>query len=209
MRERRGRSARYHLSRMPEPVRIDDHALDNLRYIREAMERSASFTSIPGVGGVIIGISALVAAWIGAGATEPASWLRVWLIEAILAAIVGAVTIAIKARRAETSFMSGAARRFFVSYSAPMIAGALLTFGLAKAGHYELLPALWLVLYGTAFVSSGAFSIPVIPVMGVCFMLLGCAALFVPPGGGNVLLGIGFGGLHLLFGILIARSYGG
>ena len=194
---------------MPEPVRIDDHALDNLRYIREAMERSSSFTSIPGVGGAIIGATAIVATWLGSSAIDPARWMRIWLLEAVVAAIVGAITIAIKARAAETPFMSGAARRFFISYSAPMIAGALLTFGLAAAGHYELMPALWLLLYGTAFVSSGAFSIRLIPVMGVCFMLLGCAALFVPLAGGNVLMGIGFGGLHVLFGILIARSYGG
>ena len=193
---------------MPKPVRIDDHAVDNLRYIREAMERSSSFTSIPGVGGVCIGWTALVAMWL-ARDPEPRRFLWIWLAEAALAAIIGAVTTARKARNTHTSFLSGAARRFFISYSAPLIAGALLTFALAAAGRYELLPGLWLLLYGTAFVSSGAFSLRVIPVMGVCFMLLGCAALLLPLASGNWLMGIGFGGLHLIFGIIIARSYGG
>jgi len=193
---------------MPDPVRIDDHALDNLRYIREAMERSAAFTSIPGWGGVVIGATALAATAI-AGQTEPRWWMIVWLAEAVVAAAVGVISMVLKARRAQTPFMSGAARRFFVSYSAPLIAGALLTWGIAAAGRYELLPGLWLLLYGTAFVSSGAFSIRVIPVMGVCFMVLGCAALLVPFPVGNWLMGAGFGGLHLIFGFLIARSYGG
>jgi hypothetical protein len=198
---------------MPEPVRIDDHAVDNLRYIREAMERSSAFTSIPGVGGVFIGVSAFVAMWIAGlelgPKAEPQRWMWIWLLEAVLAAVIGVIAMARKARRTETRFMSGAARRFFISYSAPLIAGALLTFALAMAGRYELLPALWLLLYGTAFVSSGAFSLPVIPVMGICFMMLGCAALFVPLESGNWLMGAGFGGLHFLFGLIIARSYGG
>lgn len=199
--------------RMPEPVRIDDHAVDNLRYIREAMERSSAFTSIPGAGGVLIGMTALAAMGMAGlqlgGKGEPRRWMWIWLVEAVVAAIIGAIAIADKARRTETPFMSGAARRFFISYSAPLIAGALLTAGLAASERYELLPALWLLLYGTAFVSSGAFSLRVIPVMGVCFMLLGAAALFVPLESGNWLMGAGFGGLHCLFGWIIARSYGG
>jgi hypothetical protein len=198
---------------MPEPVRIDEHALDNLRYIREAMERSSAFTSIPGRGGIVIGVTAIAAMVIAAGTLahdpEPSRWLVTWLVEAVIAATIGGLSIALKARRAETPFMSGAARRFFISYSAPLIAGALLTCGVAAAERYELLPGLWLLLYGTAFVSSGAFSIRVIPVMGLCFMLLGCAALLVPLATGNWLMGAGFGGLHLIFGFHIARSYGG
>jgi len=199
---------------MPQQVRIHDHALDNLRYIREVMDRSSSFTSIPGVGGMVIGLTALVATWaasfsVSAKDPDPERWMRLWLIEAVIAASIGAVAILIKARRPETRFMSGAARRFFISYSAPLIAGALLTFALASAGRYELLPGTWLLLYGVAFVSIGAFSFRVIPVMGVCFMLLGCAALLAPLATGNVLMGAGFGALHLLFGFIIARSYGG
>jgi len=119
------------------------------------------------------------------------------------------VSMAAKARGAATPFMSGVARRFFVSYSAPMITGALLTVALCRFGLFDVLPAVWLLCYGTAFVSSGAFSIPTIPVMGVGFMLLGCGALVAPLSVSNVLLGVGFGGLHIVFGFVIARRYGG
>ena len=196
---------------MPEaPFPIHEHALENLRVIRETMERAGSFTSIPGWGGLVIGISAIGAAAVAQRAvTAPHDWLTVWLIEAGIAAIIGAVTMAVKWRRTATPFMSGAARRFFVSYFAPLIAGAILTFVLAHRGAFDSIPAVWLLLYGSAFVSSGAFSIRVIPVMGVCYMILGGFAALVRLPVGNLLLGAGFGGLHVIFGLIIARRYGG
>lgn len=194
---------------MSEVRPIHEHAVDNLRVIREAMERAgASFTSIPGWGGFVIGWTAAATAFLAHG-RPPRTWLLMWLGEALLAAVIGAVSMAVKARGAATPFMSGAARRFFVSYAAPMITGALLTFALYRFGLYDAMPAVWLLCYGTAFVSSGAFSIPTIPVMGIAFMLLGAAAIAAPLAVGNALLGAGFGGLHIVFGIVIARRYGG
>ena len=190
-------------------VPIRDHAVDNLRYIREAMERAGSFTSIPGWGGFSIGLTAIVTAVVAQPlVAEPKQWLAAWLIDAVVAAVIGAITIVLKGKRAGTSFTSVPTRRFFVSYSAPLITGAIVTLALVRAGAFAPLPAVWLLLYGTAFVSSGAFSIRVIPLMGVCYMLLGLAAA-VMPDAGNVLMGAGFGGLHLIFGLVIARRYGG
>ena len=192
---------------MPEPVRIGDHALDNLRYIREAMERAGSFTSIPGWGGFVIGFTAIVTSFIARGMTG-GRWVTAWLIEAAVAAVIAFATMMIKGRRSGVDFTAPPARRFFASYFAPLIAAAVLTFVLWRGGLFVAMPAAWLLLYGTSFVSSGAFSIRVIPVMGLLYMLLGLAAA-VMPDAGNVLMGIGFGGLHLVFGYVIARRYGG
>jgi len=187
---------------------LHEHAAESLRFIRDTMERAGSFTSIPGWGGFAIGLTAIAASVVAQGRAGRA-WLVVWLAEAALAAVIGAATVAVKGRRAGTSFTTPAARRFFVGYLAPMIAGAIVTLALYRAGAFAAMPAAWLLSYGTAFVSSGAFSIRVIPVMGVCFMLLGAAAAFVPFDIANVLLGCGFGGLHVVFGLIIARRYGG
>ncbi len=193
-----------------DPFPIHEHAIENLRVIRETMERAGSFTSIPGWGGVAIGCTAIAAAWLAQQViSAPRVWLYVWLGEAIVAAIIAAITMAIKWRRTETPFMSGAARRFFISYLAPLIAGAALTLTLVHRESYDAIPAVWLLLYGSAFVSSGAFSIRVIPVMGVCFMLLGGLAALVRLPAGNLILGAGFGALHIIFGTIIARRYGG
>jgi hypothetical protein len=194
---------------MHEPAAIHEHALSNLRYIRETMERATAFTSIPGWGGVWVGLTGLAAAVIAHQAADGAAWLTVWLVDAVVAVSIAAVTMARKAKRANVSFRDPAARRFFVSYLAPIAAAAAVTLVLARGGVYDALPAVWLLLYGASFVSSGAYSIPVVPVMGVCFMLLGLVACFVPFAAGNALLGVGFGAVHVVFGVVIARRYGG
>lgn len=194
---------------MPEPAPIHEHALSNLRYIREAMERASAFTSIPGWGGVAVGLTAIAATAIAHPYAGTRRWLLIWLGEAVVAGIIALATMIRKASRAHVSFNGGPARRFFISYFAPIVAGAALTWLLGYKGMYSVLPAAWLLLYGASFVSSGAFSIPVVPVMGFCYMLLGVAACFVPVPAANVLLGVGFGGLHVVFGFVIARRYGG
>lgn len=194
---------------MPEPAPIHEHAISNLRYIREAMERASAFTSIPGWGGVMVGVTAVAAAVIAHQMQTWRQWLLTWLIEAIVAALIAGITMIRKAQRANVSFTGAPARRFFVSYFAPVVAGAVLTLLLHRIGAWNALPATWLLLYGASFVSSGAYSIRVVPLWGVCFMLLGVVACFVPFAVGNVLMGVGFGGLHIVFGYLIARNYGG
>jgi hypothetical protein len=192
-----------------DPAPIHEHALSNLRYIREAMERAGSFTSIPGWGGVAVGLTAIATAAVSHPFAGTRRWLLAWLACALLSAVIAAVAMFRKARRANISFTGTPSRRFFTSYLAPIAAGAALTYVLGHSALYAVLPAAWLLLYGASFVSSGAYSIPVVPVMGICFMVLGVAACFVPVSAGNALLGAGFGGLHVGFGVMIARRYGG
>lgn len=195
---------------MPEPGAIHDEALHNIRYIREAMERASAFTSIPGKGGVAIGVTAAVAAFIAASQIDqPRVWLMIWLGEAVMALTIAAISMFRKMRRAGVSFRAAPTRRFFTAYSAPLAAAAVITFALFRAAIFEPLPAIWLLLYGASFISSGAFSIRAVPLMGLCFMLLGLAACFVPLTIGNILMGAGFGVLHIAFGLIIARNYGG
>ncbi len=174
------------------------------------MERAGSFTSIPGWGGVGIGVSAVAAAAIAQSLIgQPRRWLTVWLIDALVAAAIAGVAMVVKGRRAGVTLASPAARRFFGSYLAPIISAAILTIVFASNGWFAAMPATWLLLYGASFISSGAFSIRVVPIMGVCFMTLGLIAAFAPMAIDNILLGLGFGGLHLIFGFIIARNYGG
>ncbi len=198
-----------HNGDVEHPPALHEHALSNIRIIRETMQRASAFTSIPGWGGVAVGITAGAAAFIAHPYIGSGPWLAVWMFEAVVAGAIGFATMYLKARRAGISFGSPAARRFFTAYFAPLAAGAVLTFAMARQGRYDALPAIWLLLYGTSFVSSGAFSIPAVPVMGLCFMLLGIGAAVATPTIANLLLAAGFGGLHLLFGFIIARNYGG
>jgi hypothetical protein len=192
-----------------EPIPIDARAADHLRYIRETMASAAEFTALPGWGGVAMGVTALVAAFVASRQATPRAWLIVWLAEAFIAVAIAAPAAATKAHRANSRLFSGPGRKFLLSFAPPIVVGALLTYILFQAGAYGALPGAWLLLYGTAIVTGGAFSARVVPVMGLCLMLLGAAALFSPAGWGDIFMAAGFGIVHVGFGWWIARHYGG
>lgn len=183
-------------------------AMDDLSFIRATMERATAFTAVPGWGGVLMGVTALGAAALGAVQPTPGAWLGVWLAEAVVAVLVGGSAVALKARRAGDDVFSRPARQFLLGFIPPLVVGAVLTAALAPAGLYTWLPGVWLLCYGAGVMTGGAYSVRVVPAMGLAFLVLGAAALFAP-GAGNVLLAAGFGGLHVIFGIIIARRYGG
>ena len=191
------------------PLAIDDHARDNLRFIRETMERAGSFTAVPGWGGVAMGITALGAAAVASRQTQPEIGLLIWLAEAFIGIGIAVWTTFSKARQSGSSLFAGPSRRFAYSFAPPILVGALLTVLLARIGYAAAVPGVWLLLYGTGVVTGGAFSIRIVPLMGLCFMVLGAVALFCPWSWGNAFLAAGFGGLHIIFGAVIARNYGG
>lgn len=184
-------------------------AMDNLSFIRSTMERATAFTAVPGWGGVAMGFMALMATVLASRSDSVNQWLAVWLSASALAFVIGGWAMVVKARRAGTTVFSYSGRRFVLSYVPPLAVGALLTLVLVRAGLYSALPGTWLLLYGTGVVTGGAFSVRVVPIMGFCFMALGATALLAPPGWGEWLLTAGFGGLHIIFGLIIARRYGG
>jgi hypothetical protein len=193
----------------PEAPGLQDRAMDNLRFIRETMEQAGSFTAISGWGEVAIGLSALVAAWLAAAQASRGRWLAIWLAEAALSFGIAFYAIRRKASHSRQPLVSGPARKFALSFSPPIVVGALLTAVLFDVGMTHLLPGVWLLLYGTGVVTAGTFSVRIVPVMGLCFMALGAVALWVPASGGNLLMAAGFGALHIVFGTLIARRHGG
>ena len=198
--------------RMPQPPEspgLAERAEDNLRFIRETMERAGSFTAVSGWGQVAIGATALVAAWVSSQATTADRWLAVWLGEAAVAVAIAMATTTWKVRDARVPMMSGPARKFALSFVPPMLVGALLTIVLVARGEYTILPAVWMLLYGAAVVSAGTFSVRIVPVMGACFMACGAAAVVLPPGSRDALMALSFGLLHVVFGVLIARRHGG
>jgi hypothetical protein len=192
----------------PQPLELHARAMDNLLYIRQTLERAGSFTAVPGMGGVLIGCTALMAAWMSAQHIGPTSWLIVWTLAAGVALIVGIAGAAWKSRRFNLALWSGPGRKFVAGFAPAMLAGAVLTVVLWEAGNAEVLPGIWLLLYGAAILSGGYSSVRVVPLMGACFMLIGSAALFLP-GWNNLFLAAGFGGLHIVFGTVIAVKYGG
>ncbi len=193
----------------PEPIALGDRAMEDLRFIRRTMERGAAFTAVPGWGGVGMGLTALIAAALASSQPTADGWLLVWILEAVIAVAIGAVAIQRKAHRADLPVLSGSGRKFVLSFLPPALAGAALTAAVWQAGADSLLPGVWLLLYGAAVVTAGTFSVKIVPVMGICFMVLGVFALLAMPGAGDLMMAAGFGGLHIVFGAIIARRHGG
>ena len=191
-----------------EPPALHERAMDNLKYIRETMERATAFTGIPGWGQVAIGITALASSFISGQQKTFKAWLAVWLAEALIASLIAGWSMDRKARAAKMPLLSGPGRKVAFSLSPPIFAGAIITVVLYRAGLTGAIPGLWLLLYGTGVVTGGMFSVSAVPIMGLCFMALGAVAFF-SPGLANWFMAAGFGGLHIVFGVLIARRYGG
>jgi hypothetical protein len=199
----------HQVDQSPEPIALGDRAKEDLRFIRQTMEHGAAFTAVPGWGGVGMGLTALAAAVLASGQPTTERWLLVWILEALLAVAIGAVAIHRKARRADLPILSGAGRKFVLSFLPPALAGVVLTVALWQAGADALLPGAWLLLYGAAVVTGGTFSVKIVPIMGICFMVIGVFALLVVPAAGDLSMAVGFGGLQILFGAIIARRHGG
>lgn len=195
-------------SETDQPPALHERAMDNLRYIRETMERASAFTGISGWGQVAIGSTALISAFIASRQTSFQAWLAVWIAEAVVSLLIAGWSMDRKARAANLPLLSGPGRKVAFSLSPPIFVGGLLTIVLYRAGLIDFIPGVWLLLYGTGVVTGGMFSVPIVPLMGLCFMGLGAVALFVPAFT-NALMAAGFGGLHIVFGVIIARRYGG
>ena len=188
---------------------VGQHAEESLRFIRRTMERSSTFTAVPGLGGVGMGVIGLAAAVLAANQRSAERWLIVWLLAAAVALSIGITAVLRKAARLGVPLSGAVGRRFAISFLAPLVAGAALTCGMWMHDNWALMPAVWLLLYGTGVLAGGTFSVAAVQLLGVAFMALGITALATPPAWGNVWLGIGFGGLQIAFGLYIARKHGG
>lgn len=188
---------------------LSGRAIDNLRFIRETMERSTHFTAVPGYGGVFMGLTAIGAAFIANAQPLVKDWLTVWLIEGVLAFAIGLFAMWQKSKVAKIPLNSAPAKKFAMSFLPPLICAIVITFGLLRFGNFEMMIPVWLLLYGAAVVCGGSFSVKAVPTMGWCFIALGTIAFMLPADYGSWLMGLGFGILHIVFGIIIARRYGG
>lgn len=205
-------------SNTDEPPSVHGRAIDNLAFIRRAMESAAAFTHVSGGGMVLVGALTLVTSGVAfymCGANpfradaSAKLWLVMWFAQAVLSALVSFYMIQRKARRADSELLSAPGRKMLLGFAPPMFVGGILTLAFARSGLYPLLPGAWLMLYGAGVATGGAYSVRVLPVMGAVFMLLGAIALFVPAAYAAHLMTLGFGGLHILFGLLVVKKHGG
>ena len=193
---------------LSSPAQTSHRATEDLQFIRHAMERANRFHAVPGIGLVIMGTTAVAAAGLATMAPAPL-WLSIWIADAVLAVSVGLLTMYRKARSVNLPVASPSGQAFLLSFSPPIAAGIVITVAFAANGITDLLPGMWLILYGLAALTGGAFSVRAVALMGGCFLLLGGVALLAPAGLANLFMAIGFGALHVGFGAYIAHRHGG
>ena len=193
----------------PRDPAMDSQAENQLKYIRDVMSRATTFTAVPGNGMIGMGVIGLVAAMFALFLLETHQWIYAWAGGVVVAPVVGMRALIRKARRTGTSLRSGVGQKFLLSFASSLFVGLVLSIGVWRVDQLELLPGIWMLMYGVGTLTGGSLSIRVIPLMGVLFILFGACALFVNLIWGNVLMGVTFGGFHLVFGVIIARYYGG
>jgi hypothetical protein len=194
---------------LPESSALHARAMADLRFIRETMESASAFSAFSGWGLILIGGVATACGLVAARQPTHLGWLTAWVAAAGISALIGALSTARKTRSAQEPLIPGPARKFALSLAPAVVSGALLTAALERAEGFDLLPGMWLLLYGAGLVAAGAWSVKVVPVIGAAFMVLGAVGLLLPLPWGNWLLIGGFGGLHVAFGVIVGRKHGG
>ena len=192
-----------------EPPHLAERAAENLRFIRSAMEGSSRFTDVAGVGMFLIGVSAVVTAVVAEAQASARAGILVWEVEAAVAVSIGIAATLHKARGRWERLLAAPARKFLLGLAPPLAAGGVLTLALQREGLFELLPGMWLVVYGAAIAAAGVSSVRIMPALGFSFMAFGAVTFLAPDAWSGWMLGLGFGGLHMVFGAIIARRYGG
>jgi hypothetical protein len=192
-----------------DPTPIDSGAIEHLRYIRSTIEAAHTFTTVPGKGCIAMGITALAAVGLESIPALATHWLAIWVGAAIVACVAALWFMEQKAHAQGLSLRRAVARRFFMTLAPAFLSGAILTAALAGSVDRELITGMWLLLYGAGLTACGLFAVPAVFTAGICFMGLGAATLWLPPGSAHIVLALGFGGIHLALGTTIVRHHGG
>jgi hypothetical protein len=195
----------HHPLRTAETVRIDSHAAITLQYIRSSME-AATAVAVPGSAGIAMGIVGLIAALVSSTPALHRHWLGIWLAAAVIAAVTGGLLI-VRPSPVRGLTLSGTPfRKFALCLLPSLFAGTVLTAVLWTHGILCAIPGTWLLLYGCGLIAASVPTTRTIGVMGALFVKVGVIALLLPENMQILMLGIGFGGLHVVFGFLIGRD---
>jgi hypothetical protein len=165
---------------------------------------------VPGMAGIVMGIIGVLAAIVVSLPRGAPHWLGIWLFAAPVALLLGGALVARQiARRGHTRYL-GPARKFLLCLCPALLAGAVLTWVLYTAGMTSVIPGMWLLLYGCAVLSASTVTIAgisrLVCTMGALFVALGSMTFVLPTALHTAMLGLGFGVLHIIFGVLIGRS---
>jgi hypothetical protein len=186
-------------------VTLDSHAAATLRYIRASMD-AAGTLAVPGSAGVAMGTIGLFAAALASTPPLRTHWLATWLTAAVIASAVGGVIMARQSSRQGSTLLGAPARKLVLCLAPGLFAGAVMTVVEYRSGVLHAIPGTWLLMYGCGLISTSASTTRIVGMLGALFVLLALVAFMLPDSLQTVVLAIGFGALHIIFGFLIGRN---
>ena len=189
----------------PEIQRLDSHAASTLRYIRASMEGAVSL-AVPGSAGLALGVLGLLTAAISSVPGLHAHWLEIWLSASLVGAAVGGTLVVRESSLRNLRLIGTPLRKFVLCLTPSLFAAVVMTAVHWTYGNLHAIPGTWLLLYGCALITASAATTRTIGILGGCFALLGMMALLLPDDLQILILAIGFGGLHIVFGFVIGRT---
>lgn len=191
-----------------------DESLKTLREIHSIMDRSARFISLSGWSGVWAGCVALVGAYIAHDwliiqqhqYISDAQFVMLALAVLVVALIGGYFFTARKAKKKGHTIWNSASRQLLMNMAIPLTSGGIFSFALLLNGDVQYIAPAFLSFYGLALVFGGRFTLSEIKYLGYLELILGAANLFFP-GYGLYFWIVGFGFLHILYGIFMWNKY--
>jgi len=198
--------------------------LDDIKDIKNIMDRSTKFISLSGLSGISAGILALIASYIAyrlvyfdqnylvdrIAVINYKTLIQLLLIAVatkLLAILLGIFFTSKKAKKNGQKMWDAQARRFYINLLIPLITGGLLCLVLLIRGYVSLVAPMTLIFYGLGLVNASNHSISDIRSLGIIEIILGLIAVcFV--GYGLIFWAIGFGVMHIIYGIVMHYKYG-
>ena len=206
-------------------MKSEQNYIKDLSDIRQMMERSTRFVSLTGWSGIMAGIYALVGAFVAyrmfysgdegkfmtqmSEKPETGVILQLFLLAVIVLALAIGTAMWMSARRAkrrQESIWNPAARRLVVHLSIPLVTGGLFILILVLKGMMGLIAPASLVFYGLALINASKFTFEDVKFLGMAQIVLGLLGTWMT-GAGLILWAIGFGIMHIVYGIHMQWRY--
>jgi len=202
---------------------MKDRLQEDIKEIRDMMDRSTRFISLSGLSGVSTGAVALMGAFmahhtvfaghdhLGYDAVALSSMEIRNLLFIAIGTLVVSIGVAVffttrTTSRQQLVIWDHKVKRLLISLAIPLVAGGLLCLMLLLKGFVGLLPPLTLIFYGLALVNGSQHTLPEIRGLGLIQILLGLIAMqFI--GHGLLFWALGFGVAQLLYGVIIQKRY--
>lgn len=202
-----------------------EEQLDAIQDIKRLMERSSRFSALSGLSGAIAGLLALISSFITYSILDTPfgasiSYVDLWSASSemltdkgkliclnlgillFLAFGISVYLSALNAKKQGASPFDLTARRMLLNFSIPLLAGAIYSAILLQQGHIELILPATLLFYGMGMLNAGKYTIDLMRYLGICMIALGLMGSFFSAHG-LLIWTLGFGLLHIVFGIII------